>query len=65
MEITAKLAGQSGIQVLQAISEGKNRLARLFSLIYLGDFVSYYLALLKGVDPTPVASLDYLKRELA
>ncbi|MQY76868.1 MAG: hypothetical protein GH155_04485, partial [Spirochaeta sp.] len=25
-----------------------------FCLIYIGDFVSFYLAILNGIDPTPV-----------
>jgi glucose/mannose-6-phosphate isomerase len=37
----------------------------MFSLIYLGDWVSYYLAVLNRVDPTPVKVIDYLKAELA
>jgi glucose/mannose-6-phosphate isomerase len=37
----------------------------MFSLIYLGDWVSLYLAVLHGVDPTPVAAIDLLKKELA
>jgi glucose/mannose-6-phosphate isomerase len=28
------------------------------------DFVSYYLAVLNGVDPTPVKPIDYLKKKL-
>ncbi|MCK4409619.1 MAG: hypothetical protein KAW67_06010, partial [Candidatus Eisenbacteria sp.] len=31
----------------------------------LGDFVSFYFAMLGGVDPTPVAPIDRLKKELA
>ena len=31
----------------------------------LGDLVSLYLAVLRGVDPEPVAVLDRLKAELA
>jgi glucose/mannose-6-phosphate isomerase len=46
-------------------SEGNTRLARLMSLIYLGDFVSLYLSYLNGVDPMPVKAIDYLKRELS
>ena len=41
------------------------RLARMLSLLVLGDFVSVYLAYLNGVDPTPVEKIDYLKRQLA
>ena len=40
-------------------------MARIYSLIYIGDYVSYYLALSSGIDPTPVKVIDYLKQELA
>jgi glucose/mannose-6-phosphate isomerase len=40
-------------------------LSRLFSLIYIGDFVSFYLAVLNNVDPAPIGKIDYLKEELA
>jgi glucose/mannose-6-phosphate isomerase len=37
----------------------------MFSLIYIGDFVSFYLAILYGIDPTPVEKVTFLKNELA
>jgi glucose/mannose-6-phosphate isomerase len=37
----------------------------LFSLALLGDLASLYVAAAKGVDPTPVASIDAFKRDLA
>ncbi len=40
---------------------GETRLCRTFSLLVLADFVSYYLALLKGVDPTEIRAVDRLK----
>jgi len=40
-------------------------LAQIMSSVLFGDYVSYYLALLNGVDPSPVAAIDYLKRRLA
>lgn len=64
MEITAQIATQRGGEVISIASQGRSWLARLFSLLYLGDFVSYYLALAKGMDPTPVASIDSLKKAL-
>jgi glucose/mannose-6-phosphate isomerase len=33
--------------------------------LQFGDYVSYYLALAYGVDPTPVEALNRLKRKLA
>jgi glucose/mannose-6-phosphate isomerase len=37
----------------------------VFSLVLLGDLVSLYLAVLRGVDPTPVPVLEDLKARLA
>ena len=45
-------------------SRGKSLLARMFSLIYLGDWTSYYLAIKKNVDPTPINNIDILKKRL-
>jgi glucose/mannose-6-phosphate isomerase len=33
--------------------------------LLLGDLVSLYLAVLRGIDPSPVELLDRLKGELA
>jgi glucose/mannose-6-phosphate isomerase len=65
MKITKDIVGEFAGKVLEAHSEGKSLLVRMFSLIYLGDWVSYYLAIFNGIDPTPVKVIDYLKSELA
>jgi len=48
-----------------ASASGRSAFARLFSLVQLGDYASYYLALLYGVDPTPVAAIQAFKAKLA
>lgn len=45
-------------------SEKKSFLQRMFDLIYLLDWTSYYLALMNGVDPTPIPLIATLKNEL-
>lgn len=65
MEVTKGIINQYASKVIEVHSEGRSLLARMFSLIYLGDWTSYYLAILNGVDPTPVKVIDYLKNELA
>jgi glucose/mannose-6-phosphate isomerase len=40
------------------------RLARMLSVMLLGDFASVYLAYLNEVDPTPVKKIDALKKAL-
>ena len=37
----------------------------MFNLLQMGDFLSYYLAILKEVDPSPVEAIENLKAELA
>ena len=65
MAIMKGIVGEYAGRIIDAASEGNSLLARTFSLIYLGDWVSYYLAMLNGIDPTPVKVIDYLKNELA
>lgn len=40
---------------------GDSLLSRQLTAIYMGDYVSVYLAFLKGVDPTPVDTIFSLK----
>jgi glucose/mannose-6-phosphate isomerase len=58
------LAGQAGA-TYRVESIGETRTERLVSLVLLGDLVSLYLAILRGVDPTPVDALVRLKQMLA
>jgi glucose/mannose-6-phosphate isomerase len=44
---------------------GSTRTEKLLSAVHLGDFVSAYLALIRGVDPTPVESIAMLKQRMA
>ncbi|MEE9151352.1 MAG: bifunctional phosphoglucose/phosphomannose isomerase [Thermoplasmata archaeon] len=53
--------------VIEVVAEGgeeKDYLARMLYSMYLGDFVSIYLAILRGIDPTPVKAIESFKREL-
>lgn len=64
IEVTVDLIRDHLADVIEVWSEGSSRLAQLFSLIYLGDFASVYLALLYGIDPTPVERIRMLKESL-
>jgi glucose/mannose-6-phosphate isomerase len=65
MDLTKEIISRYTEHVEEVWSEGKSVLARMFSLIQLGDWVSFYLAILHGENPTPVAVIDYLKQSLA
>lgn len=64
MEITESIYKNFTDTIIHLKGKGKSRLARIFNLIYLGDWVSYYLALLNKVDPTPVKVIESLKEKL-
>jgi glucose/mannose-6-phosphate isomerase len=65
LTLTAEYAAGRGAAVHEWHSRGAGRLARLASLVQFGDYLSFYLAMLSGVDPTPIASIDEFKRRLA
>ena len=62
---TASAIAGYGVSVERLETRGLSPLARLFSLVALGDHASLYLAVLAGVDPTPVDAIERLKRGLA
>ncbi|MEK7249612.1 MAG: SIS domain-containing protein, partial [Bacteroidota bacterium] len=65
MDITKQILNEHTQHITEVWSEGKSLLARIFSLVYLGDWVSFYLAMLNNEDPMPVKVIDYLKNELS
>ncbi len=64
IETTKSLVLQKAKKVLEIHARGKGKLAKMFSVLGVGDFTSVYLAILQGVDPTPVKIIDEVKREL-
>ena len=65
MDIVGGYMKERGRRVVEVQVEKLPELSRIFLLIQLTDFASYYLALLNGVDPTPVAAIDQLKKRLS
>jgi len=63
-EASRELAEDRGIEVSELTAEGDAPLERLASLIGLPDFASVYLALLAGIDPTPIAPIVELKTRI-
>ncbi len=63
MDITRTLISEE-TQVVTVQAQGDSPLARALYLIYVGDFASYYLAILNNVDPTPIARINLFKERL-
>jgi glucose/mannose-6-phosphate isomerase len=63
--ITREIIEEAVHQVLEVRAEGETRLAQLLDLMYVGMWVSSYLALDNDVDPGPVPAIFTLKDRLA
>lgn len=64
-DITASILKERMGGVREVYARGANRLARMFSLVYLGDFVTLYTPIYRGVDPTPVDVINLFKRKMS
>ncbi|HVB27956.1 MAG TPA: SIS domain-containing protein [Mycobacteriales bacterium] len=59
------IAQQRGVPVSELRSDGRSPAERLASLVGLLDFTSVYCAVLAGIDPTPIAAIEELKRRIS
>lgn len=65
IEITRELVQDKVKTWLEVQSSGRSWLARFYSLVYIGDYASTYLALEYGKDPIAIPAIDHLKTELS
>jgi glucose/mannose-6-phosphate isomerase len=64
MELARTELERVGAPALQLNTRGESRLERVLSAVLLGDLVSVYMAVLAGIDPTPVEAIQRLKQQL-
>lgn len=64
-QVTQEILTKQGVAWEVVSARGKSPLAQMLSAVHFGDYVSYYLALLYKVDPSPVPVINYLKERLA
>ncbi len=64
-EVTNKLLSGKWPHPMQIEAQGETELEQLLWIISLGDMVSVYMALLNGLNPSPVDLMEKLKKELA
>jgi glucose/mannose-6-phosphate isomerase len=65
MKVTAEIISGLEVPVFNIHSQGKGLLSRMLSLVHFGDWLSWHLAKIKGVDPLPIARINLLKQRLA
>jgi glucose/mannose-6-phosphate isomerase len=59
------VANTRGVAASELAAQGASAIERLASLIGVIDYATVYLALANGIDPTPIAAIDELKRAMA
>ncbi len=63
-EATTELLDKTGVAHESVEAAGKSTLAQVMNLVLLGDYLSFYLAMLNIVDPTLVDHIDFVKKYL-
>lgn len=64
-DITAEMLSSRMGKVREVYAQGQSRLCRMFSLVYLGDFITLYAPIYRGVNPTPVDIVNIFKKKMA
>jgi glucose/mannose-6-phosphate isomerase len=64
-ELSGRIAEEAGARTIEVRAQGRSSLARLLTLVHIGDMASVYVGLRRGIDPTPVVAIDELKAALA
>jgi len=54
----------NGVDYLEINSVSSNILSKIINLIYLLDYTSIFKAVLDGIDPSPIKSIDFIKNRL-
>ena len=64
-DVTEELLQRERVAGERLQGRGESKLAHMLSLIHFGDYVSFYLAMLNGADPSPVETIAFIKQRLA
>ncbi len=64
MDLTLTEFMLAGLCTDQINFSADEKLAEMWKAILFGDYVSYYLAMLYEIDPTPVDAIESLKTQL-
>ena len=64
MDINIKIISKRTSTIIELYSKGQSAVERAIYFIHLGDWISWYLSELKGVDAVEIDVIDFLKSEL-
>ncbi len=64
-DITKKILSEVKLDIVRLQSNESKFYLRVFDLLYFVDWVSFYLAIMRKVDPTPIKNINALKEALS
>ena len=64
-DVTAELLDRAAVPHRTLSFSGQSMLSEVLQMVMFTDYVSFYLALLNGADPSEVRSIDHLKDRLS
>lgn len=62
--ISKEVVKKSGLSCYTHRLEGKDKISQAFEFLVLGSYVSFYLAMMYEIDPTPIPAVNYFKERL-
>jgi len=65
LNLTREIISRKCQNIVDVFPDGETALGQLIGMIYLGDWVSYYLAMFYDKDPIDIKNIDYLKSQLS
>lgn len=63
--ITNEFISQKGVEIITLKSNEENIKVRIMDLIYLGDWITYYLSILRAYDPSEIDYILEMKKRLS
>ena len=65
LNISKEIVADYAPTIIEIRSEGNNEIEKIFYMIHLVDWISFFLAELKGVDIMDIKVIDFLKKKLS
>lgn len=64
VELTKDVVGKNNIPFDEYLPEGSSKLSQVLNVLSFGGYLTYYLAMLYGQDPSVIPWVDYFKKQL-
>lgn len=63
-ELTKDVVSKNGIEYIEYRAQGSTKLSQMLNVLSFGGYLTFYLAMLYGQDPSLIPWVDYFKKQL-